>query len=117
MKTCSSCGHVNPDEAKFCGKCGNTLSEPKTQVPPQTHSGARAYSSPTNASNPEPVSDELKWGIIIATIPFFPLGIIMGIIYMNDQNPQKKAVGKTWLWVGLGSVVLACYSLGQINSW
>ena len=25
MATCSSCGHENPDEQKFCGECGTKL--------------------------------------------------------------------------------------------
>ena len=28
MSTCLSCGHGNPDEQKFCGECGTTLSAP-----------------------------------------------------------------------------------------
>jgi class 3 adenylate cyclase/tetratricopeptide (TPR) repeat protein len=28
MPTCLSCGHENPDEQKFCGECGTTLSAP-----------------------------------------------------------------------------------------
>jgi hypothetical protein len=72
--------------------------------------------------NPQPqheqVSDGLKIGVIIGTL-FIPLlGIIMGIIFMQDTNPNKKAVGKTWLYVGLGmmalSVICICLSYGSL---
>jgi hypothetical protein len=33
------------------------------------------------------------------------LGIVMGLIYMNDANLSKKATGKTWLKVGVGLMV------------
>jgi hypothetical protein len=50
----------------------------------------------------------MKIGIIVGTV-FIPLlGIVMGLIYMNDANPEKKAVGKLWLYVGIGMTVLGC---------
>jgi hypothetical protein len=36
------------------------------------------------------------------------VGIILGIIWMNDQDPEKKAVGKTCLIIGIGVTVLSC---------
>ncbi|MEW6608217.1 MAG: zinc-ribbon domain-containing protein [bacterium] len=99
---CPKCGFENPDGAKFCGKCGTSMTidyrtEPQTQIgkPPFLPDGA-------------PVSSGLKTGIIVGTL-FIPLlGIIMGIIYMNDPNPAKKAVGRLWLWVGISVCVLSC---------
>jgi uncharacterized membrane protein YvbJ len=32
---CSECGAPNPDEASFCGKCGNPLRNPSSATPPQ----------------------------------------------------------------------------------
>lgn len=47
-----------------------------------------------------PVSDGMKIGIAILSF-FIPIvGIIMGLIYMNDAHPAKKAAGKLWLTVG-----------------
>jgi hypothetical protein len=61
----------------------------------------------------------MKIGIIVGTV-FIPLlGIIMGLIYMNDPHPQKKAVGRTWLYVGIGIVVLYCgfgFMIGLLGS-
>ncbi|MCH6267621.1 hypothetical protein [Neobacillus citreus] len=40
---------------------------------------------------------------------FIPIiGIILGIIWMNDQDMEKKAIGKTCLILGIVSIVLSC---------
>jgi len=40
---------------------------------------------------------------------FIPLvGIILGIVWMNDQDLEKKAVGKTCLIVAIIPIVLYC---------
>jgi hypothetical protein len=36
------------------------------------------------------------------------VGIVLGIIWMNDQDPEKKAVGKTCLYIALGMILLSC---------
>jgi tetrahydromethanopterin S-methyltransferase subunit G len=56
-------------------------------------------------NNPQsPVSDGMKIGIAIGSF-FVPLlGLIMGLIYINDSHPDKKAAGKLWLIVS-GSVI------------
>ena len=96
---CPNCGHENQAEAKFCGKCATRLTAP---APP----------GPSGPIGPPASSDDvpqgLKIGVIVGTI-FIPLlGIIMGLIYMNDPNPAKKAAGKTWLYVGIGIAVAWC---------
>jgi hypothetical protein len=97
---CPQCQAQNPPDAKFCGSCGATLS-------------ASAPAPGANFPTPPPVSGEpvgqgLKIGIIIGSL-FVPiLGIVMGLVYLNDPNPQKKAVGKLWLMVGVGALVLGC---------
>ena len=88
---CAKCGLENPADAKFCGRCGVTL---------------KAF-EPVPAGG-EAVPAELKIGIAVATIFFFPLGLIMGAIYMNDPNPEKKKVGKLWLYISLGVIALGC---------
>ena len=93
---CPNCGHENPAEAKFCGKCA---------TPMQSATAPGAASAAAPAANGGGVSQGLKVGIIIATL-FIPLlGIIMGFIFMGDSNPAKKAVGKTWLKVGVGVMI------------
>ena len=101
---CPKCGFDNLPEAKFCGRCGETLKAP---VPPPPPNGGEA------------VSQGLKVGILVGSI-FIPLlGIIMGAIYMNDPNPEKKKVGRLWLYVGLGALGVEClcfFMLGMIGS-
>jgi hypothetical protein len=36
------------------------------------------------------------------------VGIILGIVWMNDHDLDKKAIGKTCLIVGIVSIVLSC---------
>jgi hypothetical protein len=95
---CPHCNHQNPPGAEICEKCGKSLG---LNVNPDTTAPDIFKSDPTGT-----VSDLLKWGILIITI-FIPLvGIVMGIIYMLNDNPIKKATGKLWLYGGLIMVVI-----------
>ena len=96
---CPNCGQENPAEAKFCGKCATRLAAP---VPP----GPPAPVGPPAASADVPQA--LNIGIIVGSIIIPLIGIIMGLIYMNDPSPAKKAAGKTWLYVGIGAVAFWC---------
>lgn len=91
---CPKCGFENSAEAKFCGKCGEPVKLPE---PPPYDDGRRAA-----------VSKEMRLGIAIGSVVIPLLGIIMGAIYMNDPNPEKKKVGKFWLFVGLGAIAFWC---------
>ncbi len=108
---CPKCGSENPDNAKFCGSCGGSMTVVREQVPPVSNTFQPA-------GNSQPVSRELKIGIIVATI-FIPfIGLIMGWIYMTDLNIEKKKVGKTWLYVGVGLLIIYCllYAIGSANN-
>lgn len=88
---CKKCGFDNPPEAQFCGQCGATM---KAAEP--------------LPSGGEAVPSGMKIGIAIGSA-FVPLlGIIMGAIYMNDPNPEKKKAGQLWLLIGIGAIVLGC---------
>ena len=92
---CAKCSFDNTPEAKFCVRCG----EPLKAAPP---------APPAPSGGGEAVPQGLKIGIMIASF-FIPLlGIIMGAIYMNDPNPEKKKVGRLWLYVALGAIALGC---------
>jgi len=95
---CPNCGQENPAEAKFCGKCATRLAPVDFPTSP----------GPVTPAASGGVTQGMKIGIIIASIPIPLLGIIMGLIYMNDPSPAKKAVGKTWLFVGIGAIVFWC---------
>lgn len=88
---CPKCAFENPDEAKFCGKCGEAL--PIKDI----------------VKGGEVVSDKMKIGISILSVIIPLVGIIMGILYLKDPNPEKKSAGKLWLWIGIGAGVLACF--------
>jgi uncharacterized membrane protein YvbJ len=89
---CPKCGQTNPNEAKFCGKCGAAMALADTAP-----AGTAAGKTPGGATTINPT---LKNGILVGSV-FIPLlGIIMGAIYLLDANPEKKAVGRLWLIVG-----------------
>jgi hypothetical protein len=97
---CPSCSHKNFDEAKFCAKCGAPMRVPAASSPPPA---SQVISTPGGVPI---VSNGMKWGITAGTVVFPLLGLVMGVIYMRDPDREKKAVGKLWLGVGIGVVVL-----------
>jgi uncharacterized membrane protein YvbJ len=100
---CPHCSHQNPPEAKFCAKCGKSMIVEAGPDP----KAADIFKSDETGS----VSDALKWGILVATV-FIPLvGIVMGVIYMQNDNPVKKATGKLWLYGGLIMVLIYALSM------
>jgi len=102
---CPKCGQQNPDEAKFCGKCGATVSI-AAAPPPQP-----AYSAPGVSSGA--VSPMLKNGMIIASIILPIVGIVAGVMFLLDANPEKKAAGKLWLIIGIVFAVIWAVILGE----
>jgi uncharacterized membrane protein YvbJ len=95
---CPSCGHENADIAEFCGNCGAALKK--------LGGGGAAERVNTAKASTEVVSAGMKWGITALSVLIPLVGIVMGIIYLRDDNPEKKSVGKLWLGVGIGMVVL-----------
>lgn len=113
---CPKCAEANPDDAKFCGKCGSAM-------PTASHGpGAAATAGTTPVAGAgggqAAVSDGLKYGVIAASvlIPYVGsiVGLIMGYNYYKDENPEKKAVGKTWLFVGGGFLLFWMAATGEI---
>lgn len=106
---CPSCGQSNPDEAKFCGKCGGAAA-----------AATAPHADPARASHVmgEPVKDTgvvtpgMKTGMIIASIVLPLIGIIMGIVYLMDPNPEKKQAGKLWLIIGIIAAVVWSAMMG-----
>ena len=101
---CPYCSFKNPEQAKFCGKCGGSLPSANTSNPPTPKDNFQ-IEKPA-------VSEGLKWGILIASI-FIPIiGIVGGIIYMQDANPENKSAGKLWLYGGLIMAFIYMLSMG-----
>ena len=96
---CPKCGQQNPAEAKFCGTCGTTMSVAAAGPQPQPQPAA-AGAGAAGASGGV-VSSGLKTGMIVASIVLPIVGIIMGIVFLLDPNPEKKAAGKLWLIIGI----------------
>ena len=100
---CPECGKENPDNAKFCGNCRHPLAAIADRP-------ASAPDSPVIevGSTSEPVSDLMKYGILVGTlfIPF--IGLVMGLIYLaQGKTEEKKSVGKLWLYCSLA--IMAVY--------
>ena len=64
----------------------------------------RAGFADTGDSAP-PVNPALKWLVAAGTLIIPLIGMVMGIIYLNDANPAKKSTGKLWLWVGIAAAL------------
>ena len=95
---CPKCGQQNPEEAKFCGKCGAAfLAAPASQA-------NRAV--PDAAKDAGVISPGMKNGMIAASIILPIVGIVVGIIYLLDANPEKKEAGKLWLIIGIVAAVI-----------
>ena len=95
MKRCVTCNSEYPDDAKFCESCGTALVDSVRRQPAGT---------PQNMTATGKASTGLS--ILSFLIPL--VGIILGITYMNDADPAKKAAGKTYLYLGIGGMILGC---------
>jgi hypothetical protein len=54
----------------------------------------------------EPLEPKVLWYILSFLI--WPLGIVLGIIYLKKPEPEVKAFGKNCLIAGIIMVVLQC---------
>jgi uncharacterized membrane protein YvbJ len=101
---CPKCGQQNPEEAKFCGKCGAAISVAATAQPVHAAPGA---ASETSVMNPT-----MKNGMIAVSVIVPIVGIVAGVVFLLDANPEKKAAGKQWLIIGLIAAVVWMALLG-----
>jgi hypothetical protein len=53
-RTCSTCGHVNPDEARWCGRCGDVLAAPAADTAADTAVGTSDGSAPDEDPDGDP---------------------------------------------------------------
>jgi len=98
---CPKCGQQNPDEAKFCGKCGAVVSAAPAPQPSFATPGAASVTSNTGV-----VSPAMKNWMIAASIILPIVGIVVGVVFLLDANPEKKAAGKLWLIIGIIAAVV-----------
>ena len=115
---CPSCSHTNPDDSRFCQKCGSPLSESdrSTKMEPEDRyqSGYGDYGSGAGGdyvtrSSP---SGMLVWSIL-ATIFCCQIAGIVSIVFtalaMSADGQGNYALAnrhlktaKTWAWVAFG---------------
>jgi len=94
---CKECGKGIPDDSVFCPECGAQIAAPPAAATP---------ASPRPAPGGAAVGQGLNIGIIVASLIFPLVGVIMGAVYLCDQNAAKKKAGKVWLWVGIAAAAL-----------
>jgi hypothetical protein len=58
------------------------------------------------ANGNQPLEPKVLWYIL--SFLFFPLGIVLGIIYMQKPEPEAKAFGKNCLIAGIVAFILLC---------
>ena len=82
---CKSCGQQIADDAKFCPSCGATV----TSAPANQY----AYQNSANTYTSKP-ADAPSTGMAILGF-FFPLiGLILYLVWKDDQPLKAKSVGK-----------------------
>jgi len=59
-------------------------------------------------NNQPVVSGGLITVVAILTILIPLLGLILGVIFMVDENPEKKAAGKFWFTIGIIMTIIPC---------
>jgi uncharacterized membrane protein YvbJ len=101
---CPECGAENPDNAKFCGSCGALIEPAANAATPTSDEIAQVVDAvPARAR----VSNAVKYGVVAASALIPLIGLIMGLIYLfQAESEDKKAVGRLWLYAGIGFLVL-----------
>ncbi len=103
---CQKCGSENPDNARFCGHCSHELiaeSAGNTNEPIEIN------------ADQQPVSALMKYGVMLAAFLIPIIGLVMGIIYLNQgESEEKKDVGKLWLFACVAGFVVYLTLSGQI---
>lgn len=97
---CPECGSHNPDDADFCGSCGNNLNDTPQPTPDSPKPVTRMVDvDPTQMT----VSAGLKWGVLAASLLVPLIGVIMGLLYMvKGDNEHKHSVGRLWMFASVG---------------
>ena len=97
---CPKCGSENPDDARFCGSCGESLSTAH-DAPASTSGEVSKVIEPSRPQEEVPAG--LKYGILAASLIIPLIGVIMGIVYLvKGESEDKKAAGRLWLYAGVG---------------
>mgnify|MGYP005805467475 CR=1 FL=1 len=88
---CPQCGTENPEDARFCKKCGNSLASSLAQ--PQSAAQAAIW-NPNAAAN---------WSLIFT--PAFGAYLQM-LNWQSLGESERAAASKNWFYAGLGLLVV-----------
>lgn len=93
---CSKCGEENPDDSKFCSKCGAALVQPEAPAPTPTPSAATG----------ERTSGFAIASLVMGIVGFFfnplaILAIIFGGIGLSQTNKDPNLKGRGMAVAGL----------------
>jgi hypothetical protein len=117
---CSQCGEKNPDDSKFCSKCGAALVAAAEPAP------AAAYTPPPSAAAGGKRTSGMSIAALIlgilGIISFWPLSIlaiIFGAIGISQINKDPSLKGKGMAMAGLvmGIVAIAVWILVAVVWW
>lgn len=91
---------MNPSDNKTENKAETPIENTTGNAASEESTATTEKPTPTAEKSPV-VSLWVNLSIYISTI-FFPLiGIAMGFVYLRDENPEKKRVGRNWLILGV----------------
>ena len=92
---CSKCGQKIPTNTRFCQYCRDEI-QTRTQPSPD---------------KPAKISGFKGFMIILISIILFPLGFLIGLLYLNSKDPYRKKLGKRWIKVTTYLFLLVCLIL------
>jgi hypothetical protein len=115
---CPHCGRENPDDARFCGACGQSITAHSASASTgSARRPARAVPlSETSRAGAEAgrVSNGLKYGILVGSLLIPILGVGMGLVYwLRPGDEERKALGRLWFFVGLALTVFYAMAGGN----
>ena len=106
---CNHCGAQLPDEAKFCGNCGNPTArqELRQETPAQStcSPGQPAYAA-AQAPVTAPSEDTPSGGLNFLAFLIPIVGLILFLSMKNNSPVKAKSIGKWTLIGGITGVVL-----------
>ena len=84
---CASCGSENPDDARFCGRCGAPVEGP----PPGPGEPSGGVVPVVDLATPvEAVPPGLKWGILAISVLVPIVGVFMVAYYWVKGGSEEK---------------------------
>lgn len=101
---CSKCGAPNPDDAAFCGKCGNQLSNSSSVIPSQ-------QSQPAYAAPPTVQQGSRKDPVLAG---FLNLFIGLGYLYLGYRKVFGLPTILFVIVVFLVDIVLGIFTFGLV---